>query len=204
MKIILNQDVYNLGEEGDVCDVANGYARNFLLPKGLAVPCNNANLAIFKSRSAAIEKRKEEKRKSALSLKEKLQETTLTIKMTAGDSGKLFGAVTSQTVVDALAKEGIQVDKKKVDVPSHTIKMVGTYSVLVKLYEKESATVKIDVISDRIEKMEEAAAAVVEEEPAPLSTSDFDEEDEYEDEEVEEVETEIEEEAASADEEVEQ
>lgn len=160
MKIILNQDVYNLGEEGDVCEVANGYARNYLLPKKMAVVCNNANLAIFKSREAQINKRKESKRKDALSLKERLGEIELKIVMNAGESGKLFGAVTSQTIVEALAKEGVQVDKKQIDVPSHNIKMVGTYEILVKLYEKETGTVKITVVDERAEKLaaEEAEA----------------------------------------------
>lgn len=167
MKIILNQDVYNLGEEGDVCEVANGYARNYLLPKKLAVVCNNTNLAMFKSREAQINKRKEVKRKDALSLKEKLEELELKIVMNAGESGKLFGAVTSQTIVDALAKEGVQVDKKKVDVPSHNIKMVGSYDVLIKLYEKESASVKINVVDERAEKLAaEAAEAEAAEEAA--------------------------------------
>ncbi len=150
MKIILNQDVYNLGEEGDVREVANGYARNYLLPKGLAVPYNNANIAIFKHKAAAIEKRKAEKREAALSQKERLENLNLIIKMSAGDSGKLFGAVTSQTVVDALAKEGIHVEKKRVEVPSHTIKMLGSYQVTVKLYEKEVAIVKITVVDERV------------------------------------------------------
>ncbi len=166
MKIILNQDVYNLGEEGDVCEVANGYARNFLLPQGFAVPFNNANIALFKSKAASINKRKEEKRSAALSLKEKLQGTTLSIKMNAGESGKLFGAVTSQSIVEALMKEGIEIDKKKVDVPSNTIKMVGNYQVLVKLYEKESAIVKLTVLSDRDDQIAAAKeSASVEETP---------------------------------------
>jgi large subunit ribosomal protein L9 len=85
MKIILNKDVYNLGEEGDICEVANGYGRNYLLPKKLAVSYKNANLALFKSRSSAIEKRKTEKRSAAMSQKEKLDGLKLTIKASALD-----------------------------------------------------------------------------------------------------------------------
>ncbi|MDA3832541.1 MAG: 50S ribosomal protein L9 [Spirochaetales bacterium] len=155
MKIILNKDVYNLGEEGDICEVANGYGRNYLLPKKLAVSYKNANLALFKSRSSAIEKRKTEKRSAAMSQKEKLDGLKLTIKASAGDSGKLFGAVTATTIVEALAKEGLTLDRKKIDVPSHTIKMVGDYQVLIKLYEKESATVNVSVIDERSAKKEQ-------------------------------------------------
>lgn len=158
MKIILNKDVYNLGEEGDVCEVANGYARNYLLPKKLAVPYNNANVALFQSKAAAINKRKEEKRAAAMSLKERLDGFEVTIKVSAGESGKLFGAVTSQTIAEALAKEGIQIERKNIDIPSNTIKMVGEYNVLVKLYEKESATVKVSVVDERQKKREQERA----------------------------------------------
>lgn len=159
MKVILNEDVYNLGEEGDVCEVAAGYARNFLLPKKLAVPFNNSNVAVFKSREAAIAKKKEEKRKNALSLKERIEEIVLEIRVSAGESGKLFGAVTSATIVEALAKEGVHIEKKKIDVPSHNIKMVGTYTVTVRLYENETASLKINVVNEREAELAEKAAA---------------------------------------------
>lgn len=163
MKIILNKDVYNLGEEGDVREVADGYARNFLLPRKLAVRYTNENVALFKSRESAITKRKAEKRSAALTQKEKLEGLHITIKMQAGDSGKLFGAVNSQTIVEALAKEGIQIEKKKIDVPSNSIKMVGDYPILVKLYEKESATIKVSVVDERAEKKEQEAQQQAEE-----------------------------------------
>lgn len=148
MKIILNQDVRNLGEEGDVVEVKNGYARNFLLPKGLAVLFNNANKALFASRAAAIEKRKVEKRKASASLKERLDETTLTVVVSAGESGKLFGSVTSAMIQEALAKLDIEVERKRIEVASQAIKMVGTYSVKIRLYENETSMVKLIVVSD--------------------------------------------------------
>jgi len=149
MKVILTQDVYNLGEEGDVCDVARGYARNYLLPKKLAVVYNNANRAVFESRKAIIENKKEEKRKAAMSLKERIEGMELTIPVSAGESGKLFGSVSSSTIAEALMKEGIEVEKKQIEVPSHTIKMVGNYTARVKLYEGETAELKINVESER-------------------------------------------------------
>jgi len=147
MKIILNEDVYNLGEEGDVCDVARGYARNYLFPKKLALPHTKENIANFESRRVAIEKRKEDKRQKALSLKERLEEKEVVIKMNAGQSGKLFGSVTSAMIADELQKDGIEVEKKKIDFKSHTIKMVGTYPVKVKLYDNNEAELKLKVIS---------------------------------------------------------
>lgn len=167
MKVILNQDVYNLGEEGDVCDVARGYARNYLIPKSLAVVFNNSNKAMFESRKAIIEKKKDDKRKAAMSLKERIENLNLTIPMSAGDSGKLFGAVTSATVSEALAKEGVEVERKKIEVPSNHIKMVGSYSIRIKLYESETADLKLLIESDRKKSGSGQAEAAVQEQPEP-------------------------------------
>ncbi|MFA6905849.1 MAG: 50S ribosomal protein L9, partial [Sphaerochaeta sp.] len=159
MKIILNQDVVNLGEEGDVVVVKDGYARNYLLPTGMAVMFNKTNQAIFASRTAAIEKRKIEKRSASASMREKLNKVVLTMVVSAGESGKLFGSVTSSMVQDALAKQGIEVERKKIEVPTHAIKMVGNYSVRVRLYEDESAEVKLVVESEASVKARQAAEA---------------------------------------------
>jgi large subunit ribosomal protein L9 len=159
MKVILSQDVRNLGEEGDQVEVKDGYARNFLLPKGLAVLFNKTNLSIFASRAAAIEKRKAEKRKNAASLKEKIDSTVITLVVSAGDSGKLFGSVTNAMVQEALAKEGIEIDRKRIEVASHAIKTIGTYAVKVRLYENESAQMKVVVVSETEVKKNEAAKA---------------------------------------------
>ena len=104
MKVILNVDVKSLGEEGDVKNVANGYARNFLLPRNLAVPYNEATVAIFEGRKAEIEARKEQKRKDSASLKEKLESASIEITMPAATNGKLYAAVTSNVVAEALSK----------------------------------------------------------------------------------------------------
>ena len=159
MKIILNQDVVNLGEEGDVVVVKDGYARNYLLPTGAAVLYNKTNAAIFASRAAQIEKRKAEKRAQSASMKEKLDATVLNIVVPAGESGKLFGSVTSVMVQDALAKQGIEVERKKIEVATHAIKMVGTYSIIVHLYENEFSHVKLVVESEEMVKERKAAEA---------------------------------------------
>jgi large subunit ribosomal protein L9 len=153
MKIILNQDVANLGEEGDVKVVADGYARNFLIPKGMAVVCTKENLNNLEQKKAAIEKRRDEKKKAASGLKDRLAGEQLEIEMPVGENGKLFGAVTSQTILDELNKLGIAIEKKKIDVPEHAIKVVGSYIVKVKLYGGESADLKVEVKG--IEKEEE-------------------------------------------------
>lgn len=152
MKIILNQDVINLGEEGDVVTVKDGYARNYLLPTGAAVLYNRTNAAIFASREKAIEARKAEKRAQSATLKEQLDATVINLVVTAGDSGKLFGSVTAQMVQDALSKAGIEIEKKKIEVATHSIKMTGTYSVIVHLYENEFSQVKLVVESEQVVK----------------------------------------------------
>ncbi len=162
MKIILNQDVVNLGEEGDVVTVKDGYARNYLLPSGAAVLYTKGNAAIFASRAAAIEQRKQEKREASRSLKEKLDAAVVTLVVPAGESGKLFGSVTSQMVVDGLAKLGIEVEKKKVEVASHTIKMTGNYTFVVHLYENEVSHVKLVVTSEAEVKAAQKAQAEAE------------------------------------------
>ena len=162
MKIILNQDVQNLGEEGDVLVVKSGYARNYLLPKNIAVLFNKSNQALFAGRAAAIEKRKEEKRKAAASTRDKLNDLSLTIIVSAGESGKLFGSVTSAMVQDALAKQDLDIEKKRIEVASHEIKNVGTYSVKIRLYEGESAVIKLIVKSEEDVKKEAAEAKAAE------------------------------------------
>ncbi len=145
MKVILNSDVVGLGEEGDIKEVTDGYARNFLLPKKLAVPHTRENLAALQHRMAAIQKRREEKRQEALGLKERLEAEEIKFSMPAGENGKLFGSVSSAMVATELEKRGYQIEKKRVEIPDHTIRTVGSFKIKVKLYDKEEATVKLSI-----------------------------------------------------------
>jgi len=160
MKVILNQDVKHLGEEGDVKVVANGYARNYLLPRELAVPYNEATVLMFEARKAEIEARKEQKRKDSASLKDKLQAEALTIVMPAGTNGKLYGAVTSQTVMEMLQKQGYDIERKRIEIPGAAIKSTGKYTVTVRLYEANTAELTVVV------KSQEQAAKEAEEKAA--------------------------------------
>jgi large subunit ribosomal protein L9 len=139
MKVILNKDLATLGEEGDVKDVAKGYARNYLFPRGIALPYNEKTIQLFEGRKDEIEARKALKRQDAAGLKEKLEALTMTLSMPAGANGKLYGAVTVQTVADELVKQGFQIERKKIEIPGNTIKSVGRYKVSVKLYESSAA-----------------------------------------------------------------
>ncbi|MBQ0003625.1 MAG: 50S ribosomal protein L9 [Treponema sp.] len=145
MKVILNADVKHLGEEGDVKVVANGYYRNFLFPRNLAVPYNEATVAYFESRKAEIEAKKDAKRQASASLKEKLEALALEITMPAGTNGKLYGAVTSQSVMDLLAKQGFEIERKKIEIPGLAIKSTGNYKLTIKLYEAQTAEVHLSV-----------------------------------------------------------
>lgn len=146
MKVILNQDVTNLGEEGDVKSVAAGYGRNYLIPKGMAVPYTKKYINIFAQKKDLLVKKKEEKKQQALGLKEKIESHAgLSIAMPAGESGKLFGSVNNSVIADALAKEGITVEKKKIEVPEQNIKMIGSYNIKVKLYGNQAAVLKVTV-----------------------------------------------------------
>ncbi len=152
MKIILNKDIENLGEEGDIKDVANGFARNYLLPKKLAVPHSKQNLVILESRRAIIEKKKEEKRQEALSLKEKLIEEEIVLGMPAGESGKLFGSVNAAMISQELEKKGYSIEKKRIEIPEKHLRNIGDYTISVKLYGQEKAEIKLKI--EKIEKTE--------------------------------------------------
>ena len=154
MKVILNVDVKSLGEEGDVKNVANGYARNFLLPRNLAVTYNEATVALFEARKAEIEARKEQKRKDSASLKDKLEALKLEVVMPAGSNGKLYGAVSAHVVAEALAKQGFEIERKRIELPGSAVKSVGTFKVIIKLYEAQTAEVHVEVKAQNVEESE--------------------------------------------------
>jgi len=150
MKVILNNDVPNLGELGDVKEVAMGYARNFLFPRNLAYAFNQKTAQLFERRKTEIEELKAAKRMASASLKEKLEAEEISVTVPAGTNGKLYGAVTGHTVADELLKKGIEIDRKKIEVPGRSIKSVGSYKILVRLYDKEEATVRLVVIGSEV------------------------------------------------------
>ncbi|MBQ7159289.1 MAG: 50S ribosomal protein L9 [Treponema sp.] len=159
MKIILNQDVKHLGEMGDVKNVANGYYRNYLFPHGFAVPYNDVTVAYFESRKEEIAARKEQKRKDSASLKEKLEALNVELVMPAGSNGKLYGAVSTQTVADYLNKNGFEIERKRIEIPGVAIKTTGNYHAVIHLYEAQTAEIKISVIAQVTEEKKESPKA---------------------------------------------
>jgi large subunit ribosomal protein L9 len=145
MRVILNQDVPNLGELGDVKDVASGYARNFLFPRSLAFAHNVKSLALFEKRKTEIEAIKASKRSASYNLKEKIEADEIVLVLPAGANGKLYGAVTGHNVADELLKKGIDIDRKRIEVPGRSIKSVGSYKVAIRLYEKDEATLRLAI-----------------------------------------------------------
>ncbi|MFP4375667.1 MAG: 50S ribosomal protein L9 [Spirochaetales bacterium] len=147
MKVILNKDIPNIGEEGEIKDVARGYARNYLIPQKLVMPYTREAVAMIESRRESIEQRRQEKRKNAEDVKTRLENEPLRIEMPAGERGRLFGSVTSATIADALAGKGIDIERKRIDIPDKTIKTLGTTYVRVRLYGDEEAELRVDVTS---------------------------------------------------------
>ena len=151
MKVILQEDVLGLGEEGDVRDVAPGYARNYLIRRKAALRYSAQAAITLDHRRDAIEKRKAEKRTNAAGVRDRIEAEVVTFAMTAGDSGKLFGSVTSAAIAAELEKRGYPIDRRRVEVPDHSLKAVGEYEVRLRLYEDESATLKVVITADGAE-----------------------------------------------------
>ena len=146
MKVILLEDVKGLGKKGDLVNAKDGYARNFLLPKGLATEATEGNVKVLKQQKKSEKRKMEAERENALKLKEKLEEITVKIEGKAGEGGKLFGSITTKDIVDELFKQyKIKIDKKKI-VMDENIKTIGTTIVDVKVYTEINAKLKVKVV----------------------------------------------------------
>ncbi len=145
MKVILLQDVKGKGKKGQMIEVSDGYARNFMLPKKMAIEATTDAINTMKMNDKATQERIAREKAEALAISKKLREMTLTVTAKGGGAGRLFGSVTNQEIADALAKQGIKLDKRKI-VIADPIKNVGTYTVNCKLGYEISAplTVKIE------------------------------------------------------------
>ena len=147
MKVILMQDVKTQGKKGDVINVSDGYARNFLFKNNLATEATAANLNSVKMASDAKAHHLAVEKAEAVSLAKKIEATPVTCKVKVGQAGRLFGSLTTQSVASALEKAGLALDKKKI-VLTETIKTVGTYKLQVKPYAGVSATLTLHVVAE--------------------------------------------------------
>ncbi len=147
MKVILLQDIKGVGKKDQIINANDGYARNYLFPKKLAVEATTGNLGNLKAKQESNQYRKDMQKEEAIKLADKIKDITLTIKVKAGENGKIFGGVTAKEIAENLKTQyAIDVDKKKINL-SETIKVIGTRTVDIKLYEGVTGKLKLEVRS---------------------------------------------------------
>ena len=144
MKVILLKDVKGQGKKNDVIEISDGYGRNFLIKNGLATVATSTQVNSINISKAAEEKRKAAEKAEAIKLAKELETKTVVVEIKTGETGKLFGALNTQAIADALKKQGVDIDKKKI-VLSDPIKSVGEYTITVKPYAEVSAKLKVIV-----------------------------------------------------------
>ena len=150
MKVILIDDVEPYGKKGEVKEVKKGLARNYLLPRKLAVEATPGNLKLWEQQRQVLKKKEEKAKAEAESLASKLQGVTCTIPAKAGEEDRLFGSVTSQNISDALAKLGFEISRKDIELDS-PIKTLGTYDVRIKLHSNVGTSIKVEVVKEEEE-----------------------------------------------------
>ncbi len=147
MKVILLSDIKGVGKKDQVIEASDGYARNYLFPKKLALEANTENMSKLKARQNSNQFRKDTEKKQAEEIAKKLKGIMLKIKVRAGENGKIFGGVTSKEISEGLKRDyNIDIDKKKI-LLNETIKTIGTFTIDIKLYEGVIGKLKIDVIA---------------------------------------------------------
>jgi len=147
MEIILQQDLDELGLEGDIVNVAKGFARNYLIPKGFGLEATPQNIKALELKSKKIEVKRLRAKEEAEKLKEKMAEIVLTFSQKTGEEGKLFGSVTSMDIASGLEKQNIVVNRKKI-VLEKPIKTIGEFEVPVRIYPEVIGTVKVHVATE--------------------------------------------------------
>jgi len=166
MEVILKEDVDNLGHRGDVVKVAEGYGRNFLLPRKLAMQATETNKAVIEQMKSSAARRSASEKALAEAQVAKLEPIVLSFTRKSGEEGRLFGSVTSADIAAELASNGFEVDRRKVQLPE-PLKSVGEFNVGIKLYREVTAHVKVKVVAEAVEgETAEAAAEPAAEEAA--------------------------------------
>ncbi|CCY99232.1 lSU ribosomal protein L9p [Clostridium sp. CAG:793] len=148
MKVILLENVKGVGKKDEIINANDGYARNFLFPKNLAIEANSTNLSKLKSKQDSASFKKSEEKKNAEEMKEKLSKIVLKINVKAGENGKIFGGVTAKEISEQLKKQyNYNIDKKKIDI-KETIKTIGMFTIDLKLFEGVVGKLKIHIIGE--------------------------------------------------------
>jgi large subunit ribosomal protein L9 len=147
MKVILRENFESLGQIGDVVDVKDGFARNYLLPRKIAYAAIKGNIRSLEEEKKNLAKKKEQEIKVAENMASELEKVSVTIPVQVGEEDKIFGSVTSQMISEALQEKGYNVDKRKIEI-DETIKSLGIYSVTVKLHASVNAKIKVWVVRE--------------------------------------------------------
>lgn len=147
MKVILKDNIVRVGVKGDLVDVKPGYFRNYLNPQGLAVEATKKNMAELEEMQAQLKAEEAENRKEAEELKEKIETLTITQKVNVGEDGKLFGSVTNKDLSEALAEQGIEIDRKRIE-DVEQIEGTGEFNLNVRLYPEVNANLKVEVVAE--------------------------------------------------------
>lgn len=147
MEVILREDIKTLGKAGELVKVKPGYARNYLLPRGLAYEATDGNRQRIAAESKARAARQAQERTEAEAIAAKLASVSLTLKRKAGEGDRLFGSITSQDVADALAAQGHQVDKRRIEL-EHPIKTLGQHTVPLRLHSDVTAELRVTVVAE--------------------------------------------------------
>ncbi len=147
MKVILRRDHESLGKIGDVVVVKDGYARNFLIPRGIAYQALSGNIKALEEEKKSVEKRNLQELKAAENLAAQLESVSVTIPVQVGEEDKIFGTVTTQMIADALKEKGHDIDKRKIEI-EEPIKALGIYGVSLKLHQNVSAKIKVWVVRE--------------------------------------------------------
>ena len=147
MKLILREDVYNLGKSGELVAVKNGYARNYLLPRNLAMLANAANVRQLEHEKQVIELRQQKMKGGAVEQAKKLEATTVKIARKVGEQDKLFGSVTALDIAEGLAAAGHKIDRRLIHMPE-PIRAVGQYEVELRLHREVVAKIKVEVVGE--------------------------------------------------------
>lgn len=150
MEVILQQDLDELGLEGDIVNVAEGYARNYLIPKGIALKSSPRNIKALELKRKKIEIKRLKAKESAEEVKQQIDAMEITIKHKAGEEGKLYGSVTNQDIAEALEGKGVVITRKKI-VLETPIKELGEFIATVKIYPEVTGELKVNVVSDKEE-----------------------------------------------------
>ncbi len=153
MKIILKENIENLGKRGDVIDVADGYGRNYLIPRKLALQVTPSNMRMVEMEQKALRKKLEQEVQSFQSVIDQLNQTSLSFERKAGDKDMIFGSVSATDIKEALEKMGMEVEKKKI-LLAEPIKRLGNYTIPIKVFHDERAEIKIEVKKEGAEEEE--------------------------------------------------